>query len=67
MSAFDREAFGGVEIAIRLAVAVLITFRPVGFYAPALAVGGVIIGIHVFRSQAVAQAEQSSSEANAWN
>ena len=35
LSAFDRKALGGVEIAIRLAVAVLIMVRPVEFYAPA--------------------------------
>ena len=57
LAAHDRKALGGVEIAIRLAVAALIMVRPVEFYAPALAAGALIIGFHVFRSRAEAQAE----------
>ena len=65
LSAYDRKALGGGEIAIRLAVAVLIMVRPVEFYAPALAAGAAIIGLHVFRSRTAAQADQPKSETSA--
>ncbi len=48
---FDRKALGSVEVAIRLAVAVLIMVRPAEVYVPALAAGVLIIGVHMFRSR----------------
>ena len=61
---FDRKTLGGVEVAVRLAVAVLIMVRPAEVYAPALAAGVVIIGFHMFRSRAETLAKRSGSGIN---
>lgn len=56
MAGFDRKALGPVEIAVRLALAVLILVRPVEVFAPALAAALLLIGFHVVRHRAGAHA-----------
>ena len=51
LSAHDRKALNIIEIAIRLAVAVLILARPAEVYVPAIAAGAVAVGWHYFRSR----------------
>ena len=55
LTAYDRKALNGVEIAVRLAVAALIMVRPAEIYGPALAVGAGVIALHLIRSRYVAQ------------
>ena len=51
LSAFDRKALNAAEIGLRLVVAVLILFKPVEFYAPAILAGIAIIAYHYIRSK----------------
>ena len=53
LSAFDQKALNPFEIFFRLAIAVLILFRPEEVYIPAIVVGVAIIFIHNFRSKAL--------------
>ncbi len=56
LAGFDRKALSFVEIAVRLAVAVLILAKPMEVYAPAIAAAIVVIGLHVFRNRSEAPA-----------
>lgn len=56
LAAYDRKSLSAVEIAVRLAVAVLIIFHPLEVYLPALIAGIGIIGFHVLRNRTVVPA-----------
>jgi TRAP transporter 4TM/12TM fusion protein len=56
LAAFDRKALSGVEIFLRLAIAVLILARPTEAYGLALAAGVALIGWHIFRHRGAAPA-----------
>ncbi len=51
LAAFDRKALSAIEIATRLVLAVLILFRPIEIYGPALIAAAVLIALHVVRSR----------------
>jgi TRAP-type uncharacterized transport system fused permease subunit len=53
LSAFDQKALNPFEIFFRLAIAVLILFRPAEVYIPAIVVGVAIIFLHNIRSKAL--------------
>ena len=55
LTAYDRKALNGLEIAVRLAVAALIMVRPAEVYGPALAAGAGVIALHLIRSRYAAQ------------
>ncbi|MEL7344868.1 MAG: TRAP transporter fused permease subunit [Pseudomonadota bacterium] len=55
LAGFDQKKLSGIEIAARLVLAVLIMFRPVEIYGPALAVGVAMIGLHMFQSRGTPQ------------
>ena len=55
LTAYDRKALNGLEIAVRLAVAALIMVRPAEVYGPALAAGAGVIALHLIRSRNAAQ------------
>lgn len=59
LSAFDQKALSAVEIFFRLAVAVLILFKPIEIYGLAILVGAAIIVLHSFRSKIQPQAHLS--------
>ena len=61
LAAYDHKALTGTEIAVRLAVAVLIMSRPAEIYLPALAAGVAVIALHVFRSRAKMRPQQVSN------
>ena len=52
LSAYDHKALNGIEILFRLLIAVLILFKPVEIYAPAIVAGIVIVAFHLMRSRA---------------
>ena len=56
LAGFDRKALSVPEIAIRLAIAVLIMAKPPEFYVPAIGAAVLVIGFHVFRSRETLQA-----------
>ena len=56
LAAYDRKSLSAVEIAVRLAIAVLIIFYPLEVYLPALIAGIGIIGFHVLRNRTVVPA-----------
>ncbi len=56
LAAFDRVALKPVEIVARLAIAILILFRPMEVHGPAIAVGVAIIGFHAIRNRDTAKA-----------
>jgi len=56
LSAYDQKALNVVEIIFRLALAVLILFKPAEVYGPAILVGVATIVIHSARSKAKPQA-----------
>ncbi len=56
LAAFDRKPLGLLEVAARLAIAILILSRPMEAYGPAIAAGAAVIGLHVFRSREEAAA-----------
>ncbi|MEM9602479.1 MAG: TRAP transporter fused permease subunit, partial [Pseudomonadota bacterium] len=53
LSAYDRAQLNVVDIVVRLAVAVLVLFKPVEVYAPALLAGAAIVGFHTWRHRTV--------------
>jgi len=52
LSAYDQKALSAVEIIFRLAIAVLILFKPMEMYGPAILIGIAVIVLHHFRSKA---------------
>ena len=50
LAAFDRKALNGVEIALRLAIAVLLLAKPIEIYAAAIAAALAVIAFHYIRS-----------------
>ena len=56
LSAYDHKALNSFEIALRLAIAVLILFKPMEIYVPAIALGLAIIVFHGWRAKAHAVA-----------
>ena len=52
LSAYDQKALNVVDIILRLVLAVLILFKPVEIYGPAILVGAALIGLHHLRSKA---------------
>ncbi|MEM6986702.1 MAG: TRAP transporter large permease subunit, partial [Pseudomonadota bacterium] len=56
LSAYDHKALSALEIAVRLAVAVLLLFKPAEFYVPALVAGLAIVGLHTWRNKSRALA-----------
>jgi len=55
LSAYDHKALNAFEIFIRLAIAVLIMFKPAAVYAPAMIGAVLFIGFHIMRSRATVQ------------
>jgi TRAP-type uncharacterized transport system fused permease subunit len=51
LAAFDRKALKPIEIAARLAIAVLILARPIEIYGVALVAGVALVGWHTLRSK----------------
>ncbi len=47
LAAYDHKALSAIEIVVRLAIAVLILFRPPEVYVPAVAAG---VGLHLFHA-----------------
>lgn len=56
LAAYDRQALGKVEVAVRLAIAVLILFRPAEVYGTAVVAGIVLLGAHIVRSKSMSPA-----------
>ncbi len=56
LAAYDRNALNSIEIFVRLAVALLIMFRPSEVHLPALAAGAGFVALHMFRSRTPAAA-----------
>ncbi|MFL2784871.1 MAG: TRAP transporter permease [Paracoccaceae bacterium] len=55
LAAYDRKALTGIEIIVRLAIAVLILAKPMEIYTVAIVAGVALMGLHVFRNREVAQ------------
>ncbi len=55
LAAHDFKALSSSEVAVRLAIAVLILFRPVEVYGPATLAALVLVGFHVMRSRSAKQ------------
>jgi len=55
LSAYDQKALNPVEIVIRLAIAVLILFKPIEIYGAGIVAGIVLIAFHNMRSKAERQ------------
>ena len=51
LAGFDRKALSAIEVVVRLALAVLILFRPFEVYGPALASAAVLMAFHVIRGR----------------
>lgn len=51
LAGFDRKALSAIEIVVRLALAVLILFRPFEVYGPALAAAAVLVAYHLVRNR----------------
>jgi len=57
LSAYDQKALGAIEVVVRLAIAVLILFKPIEIYAPGILAAALLIGLHTFQSRKHAQVE----------
>jgi TRAP transporter 4TM/12TM fusion protein len=55
LSAYDHKALNPVEIFIRLAIAVLILFKPAEVYTPAIVAAVLLIGFHIGRNRTALQ------------
>lgn len=53
LSAYDQRALNVMEIFFRLSIAVLILFKPIEIYLPAMAAGVALLGFHSLRSKPV--------------
>ncbi|MDG1415064.1 MAG: hypothetical protein P8R39_06910, partial [Alphaproteobacteria bacterium] len=51
LAAYDSRALSRVEIALRLAVAVLLLFRPIEVYGPAILAWVGIMGFHLYQAR----------------
>ena len=51
LAGFDRKALPAIEIVVRLALAVLILFRPVEVCGPAFAAAAVLVALHLIRNR----------------
>ena len=56
LSAYDQKALSVVEIFIRLAIAVLILFKPMEIYGAAIVAGVALIWFHSFQSKSLVRA-----------
>ena len=51
LAGFDRKALPAIEIVVRLALSVLILFRPVEVCGPAFAAAAVLVALHLIRNR----------------
>ncbi len=51
LAGFDQKRLNGIEVGLRLVVAILIMFQPVEIYGPAIAAGVAILALHTFRAR----------------
>jgi len=56
LAGYDRNALSGVEIALRLIVALLIMFKPSAIHLPALLAAGALLASHYLKNRQIASA-----------